>query len=90
MTQSSSHCPTLNMTIVNFQQLKDQLNEGTAILVDVRNPNELQEDGKIPGSFNIALPELSEAFQLSSGEFKEKYGLDLPNKENENLILTCR
>ena len=78
------------MTIVTFQQLTDQLREGTAILVDVRNPNELQEDGKIPGSYNIALPELSEAFQLSDAEFKEKYGLDLPSKDNENLILTCR
>ena len=78
------------MGVVTFQQLTDLLSEGTAVLVDVRNPNELKDDGKIPGSHNVALPELSAAFQLSDAEFKEKYGFSLPSKEAENLILTCR
>ena len=78
------------MGVVTFQQLTALLTEGTAVLVDVRNPNELKEDGKIPGSHNVALPELTEAFQLSSAEFREKYGFSLPSKETENLILTCR
>ena len=78
------------MGVVTFQQLTALLSEGTALLVDVRNPNELKEDGKIPGSYNVALPELSEAFQMASAEFKEKYGFNLPSRQTENLILTCR
>ena len=78
------------MGVVSFQELTALLSEGTAVLVDVRNPNELKDDGKIPGSFNVALPELSEAFQMASAEFKEKYGFNLPSKDTENLILTCR
>ena len=65
------------MGVVTFQQLTALLTEGTAVLVDVRNPNELKDDGKIPGSHNVALPELTEAFQLSSAEFQEKYGFSL-------------
>ena len=87
---SSSQLETAAMGIVTFDQLTAKLGDGSALLVDVRNPNELQEDGKIPGSFNVALPELTAAFQMGSTEFKEKYGFDLPNKENKNLILTCR
>ena len=78
------------MGVVTFQQLTALLSEGAALLVDVRNPNELKEDGKIPGSYNVALPELAEGFQMSSAEFKEKYGFNLPSRETENLILTCR
>ena len=78
------------MGVVTFQQLTALLSEGTALLVDVRNPKELKDDGRIPGSHNVALPELSEAFQMTGTEFKEKYGFDLPSKEAENLILTCR
>ena len=78
------------MAVVSFQELTALLSKGTAVLVDVRNPNELKEDGKIPGSHNVALPELTEAFQMSSAEFKEKYGFNLPSKETENLILSCR
>ena len=78
------------MGVVTFSQLTAMLSEGTAVLLDVRNPKELEEDGKIPGSYNIALPELSGAFQMAGTEFKEKYGFNLPGKEIENLILTCR
>ena len=56
----------------------------------LRNPNELEEDGKISGSFNIPLPEVSSAFQMDSEDFKEKYGFEIPNKECENLIISCR
>ena len=50
--------------------MKPSHSDGSAILVDVRNPNELEENGKIPGSFNIALPDVSGAFQLSASEFR--------------------
>jgi len=78
------------MTVINFEQLSEFLKDGTVVLVDVRNPNELEEDGKISGSFNIPLPEVSSAFQMDSEDFKEKYGFEIPNKECENLIISCR
>ena len=78
------------MGVVDYEQLTALLKDGSIVLVDVRNDSELKEDGKIPGSQNIALPELSAAFQLSPEEFKQKYGFDQPSKENENLVLTCR
>ena len=78
------------MGVVEFEQLTALLQDGSIVLVDVRNESELREDGKIPGSHNIALPELTAAFQLTPEDFKQKYGFDQPSKDNENLILTCR
>ena len=78
------------MTVVDFEQLQSLLQSSSTVLVDVRNPNELQEDGQITGSYNIALPEVSAAFQLEAGEFRSKYGFDMPSKESENLIISCR
>jgi rhodanese-related sulfurtransferase len=68
-----------------------QLNNVSSItLIDVRNKTELEDDGKIPGSFSVPLSELREAFHLSSDEFCEKYGFDLPSKRGNNLVLSCR
>ena len=68
-------------TVLNFEQMNKILKEESLILVDVRNAKELVDDGKIPASFNVPLPDLNEAFQMKSDAFKEKYGFDLPEKE---------
>ena len=68
----------------------DQPEEKKTILVDVRNADELVKDGKIVGSYNVPLPEISSAFQLDKKKFKLKYGFDLVEKDTENLILSCK
>ena len=59
-------------------------------MIDVRNPDELSGDGEIPGSFNIPLPEIEKAFNLSPAEFLEKYKLEIPEKDVKNVVLSCR
>ncbi|XP_059474856.1 thiosulfate sulfurtransferase/rhodanese-like domain-containing protein 3 [Neocloeon triangulifer] len=64
---------------------KDQI-----VLVDVREPKEIQETGKLPGSIHIPLGELQQALQLPSEEFKSKYeGADQPDKTSD-LVFSCR
>ena len=60
------------------------------ILVDVRNRSELVEPGKIPGSFNIPLHQIPEAFLLDPDIFMETYKFPLPDKGAKNVVLTCR
>ena len=80
---------------VDYDQLielmkNDQPEEKKTILVDVRNADELVKDGKIVGSYNVPLPEISSAFQLDKKKFKLKYGFNLVEKDTENLILSCK
>ena len=78
------------MSTVEFDKLSSAMKVSSTVLLDVRNVSELEEDGRIPGSVNIPLPEISAAFQLSAEMFREKYSFPLPDKESETLILTCR
>ena len=75
---------------IEFEQLSSAMKVSSTVLLDVRNLSELKEDGRIPGSVNIPLPEVSAAFRMSLEEFNKKYGFALPDKESESLILTCR
>ena len=38
---------------MDYEDVKKGLEEHTFLLIDVRNPEELQTHGRIPGSFNI-------------------------------------
>lgn len=43
----------ITIPIVNYEDIKDLPNHPEKILIDVREPNELQETGQIPTSINI-------------------------------------
>eukprot|EP00088_Acartia_fossae_P030227 TRINITY_DN31201_c0_g1_i1.p1 TRINITY_DN31201_c0_g1~~TRINITY_DN31201_c0_g1_i1.p1 ORF type:complete len:166 (-),score=46.34 TRINITY_DN31201_c0_g1_i1:47-544(-) len=75
---------------VTFEALQVLLHEKRIVLIDVRNPDELENDGTIPGSVNVPLPEIPEAFEMEPEAFKEKYKFDLPAKDRKDLVLTCR
>jgi len=75
---------------VNFSGLVELLERHEVVLVDVRQPKELLTDGEIPGSVNVPLQEIPAAFQMSSQDFKAKYGFNLPEKDATNVVLTCR
>ena len=77
-------------TTVEFDKLSSAMKVASTVLLDVRSVSELAEDGRIPGSVNIPLPEISGAFQMSAEMFREKYNFSLPDKKSETLILTCR
>jgi rhodanese-related sulfurtransferase len=59
------------------------------ILIDVREPGELQSTGKIPGSRNLPVTSAADAFFLSPEEFEERYGFERPGKDDE-VIFYCK
>jgi rhodanese-related sulfurtransferase len=37
---------------MNAQQVKDAMDEGDVVIVDIRDPREVERDGRIPGAFS--------------------------------------
>lgn len=58
------------------------------MLIDVREPWEIHESGKIPGSVNIPLDDVGEALQMNPKDFKEKYKEVKPSK-SDSLVFSC-
>ncbi|XP_064412344.1 thiosulfate sulfurtransferase/rhodanese-like domain-containing protein 3 isoform X2 [Latimeria chalumnae] len=73
---------------VSYEQLKHLLKTKDAVVIDVREPWELKEYGRIPGSINVPLGELGKALQLDPGDFKEKYSGNQPCK-SDNIVFSC-
>ncbi|XP_011695310.1 PREDICTED: heat shock protein 67B2-like isoform X2 [Wasmannia auropunctata] len=74
---------------VDYEELlKDQKNP-EVLIVDVREPSEIQETGKLPGSINVPMNNLQELVNLSDDEFLNKYGKSKPSKETK-IVFSCR
>jgi rhodanese-related sulfurtransferase len=50
------------------------------LTTDVREPAELQQDGKIPNAINLPLSSLQESLALPDEVFHEKFDFDKPDK----------
>ncbi|KAL5968752.1 Thiosulfate:glutathione sulfurtransferase [Taenia solium] len=59
-------------------------------LFDVREPGELESDGRIPGALNIPVGEVEPAFALNEADFKAKYGVPKPKVTDDNVIFFCK
>ena len=46
MDEANSQIETMNV-----QQIKDAMDKGDVVLVDIRDPREIERDGRIPGAF---------------------------------------
>lgn len=77
------------MRTVDYKKVKEASTTYSAVIVDVRNPDELEEVGGIPSSINIPLPELGSAIKLPDDEFKERYSAGKPSKK-EKVYLSCK
>ncbi|XP_064615421.1 thiosulfate sulfurtransferase/rhodanese-like domain-containing protein 3, partial [Liolophura sinensis] len=85
---SSSHYD--KWTDLTYEDLVALLDSGDIQLFDVREPKELEETGKIPRSVNIPLGQLADVLSLSPEEFKNRFGVDKPKEDDQNIVFHCR
>ena len=85
----SSQTPEQDDQTVNFETLVSLIESGRIQLFDVREPKELESTGKIPGSVNLPLGEVAEAFDLTPEQFQEKYGAKKPEKTDKDITFSC-
>ncbi|CAL1299809.1 unnamed protein product [Larinioides sclopetarius] len=78
------------LAVIEFENLKDKLLKRNITLIDVREPKELKEDGKIPNSVNIPLGQIVDAFKMSEADFQAKYGVQKPDTNSNPFVLSCR
>jgi len=71
---------------VSYDELAEMIEKGTAQLIDIREPKELEEMGAIPTAINIPSKDLASALELTDIEFKDKYGFHKPGLYN-NVVL---
>ncbi|KAG7299677.1 hypothetical protein JYU34_016674 [Plutella xylostella] len=78
------------LAVVDYEYVKRATSDNSILIVDVREPSEVEELGKIPNSINIPLMTVSNALgTVSDEEFLKLYGRQKPSKDAE-IIFYCR
>ena len=75
-------------SVVEYTDVKKHIENRTALVVDVRNPKELVDDGELQGSVLIPLNEVKHAFALPPEIFEKKYQVEKPGF-NSPIIFSC-
>ncbi|KAF5962838.1 hypothetical protein FBULB1_13789 [Fusarium bulbicola] len=76
----------------SFEDIKNHVEKsdpGNVVLIDVREPVELFETGKIPGAINIPITSAAQSFHISDENFEDMYGFQRPAK-NKELVFYCK
>jgi rhodanese-related sulfurtransferase len=84
-----SPLPSLHPSNTNQVQAHLSNPSTDRILIDTREPSELQATGTIPGSINIPITSKPDAFFISPEEFEDRMGFERPGKEKE-VVFYCK
>lgn len=79
---------TDNLPVVDFNYVKRATSMNEVMIVDVREPDEIKEHGKIPNSVNIPLGSVNATLSMSEKDFQQAFNRTKPN-ENTELIFYC-
>lgn len=93
---STSSSPTTQAPprIYTFAEIQDLSTTTTPdahrILIDVREPGELQSTGRIPGAQNLPVSSGADGFFLPADEFEERFGFPKPDAKTDEVIFYCK
>ncbi|KAI3402144.1 hypothetical protein diail_73 [Diaporthe ilicicola] len=59
------------------------------VVVDVREPGELESTGRVPGAINIPVTSQPDSFHITEEEFEDRFGYPRPGKDDE-VVFYCK
>lgn len=59
------------------------------VIVDVREPGEIQSTGKIPGAINIPITSAAQSFHVPEADFEHVFGFERPSRDS-TLLFYCK
>ncbi|VEL08133.1 unnamed protein product [Protopolystoma xenopodis] len=71
---------------LNKQELQSLIESKSPVIIDVRNPKDVEKTGAIPGSINIPLRDLKKCLLLPDAEFLENFKITKSQFSQENVI----
>ncbi|XP_034826225.1 rhodanese domain-containing protein CG4456-like [Maniola hyperantus] len=76
--------------VVSYEDMLKVIHQPEKVIIDVRNPDEVNSTGKIPSSINIPLGNVQDALAtMSDEEFQKTFRRTKPSASDE-LIFYCR
>ena len=72
---------------VSFKEFEEYRALKKSLIIDVREPAELEQLGRVPGAVNCPLGDIAAAFDMSEEDFQHSYGCEKPDSEDQIVTL---
>lgn len=59
-------------------------------IIDVREPGEVAQTGRIPGSLNVPMTSAPDSFHVSEDEFEDRFGFARPDPADGEVLFYCK
>ncbi|XP_055902741.1 rhodanese domain-containing protein CG4456-like [Eupeodes corollae] len=88
---NKNYCTRVNIPVVEYAEVKDLPNHPEKLLIDVREPREIEGTGLIPTAIRIPLGIVDQelAPHVKAEDFQKKYGRPKPDAKTY-IIMQCR
>lgn len=87
--QNDTNLTKIGKDQIDYSEFEHYRLNRKALIVDVRTPEELKQNGEIPNTINIPLAHIPVIFSVNSAEFEDEYGVPKPG-ENDPIIVFCK
>ncbi|KAI1083626.1 Rhodanese-like domain-containing protein [Whalleya microplaca] len=91
--EATSTATETGSKIWSFEEIKNLATSPSSTphitLIDVREPGELAQTGRIPGALNIPITSSPDAFHVPADEFEDRHGFARPPPDVE-LVFYCK
>ena len=75
---------------INYNEFENYRMKGSALIIDVRSPEELKKNGEIPNTINIPIGLITSYFHGEYvNDFENDYGVPIPGAD-EPIIVFCK
>ncbi|XP_076648501.1 rhodanese domain-containing protein CG4456 [Halictus rubicundus] len=75
---------------LDYKDILKAQKDDNVLIIDVREQNEIDETGKLPGSIHIPMGDVTNALlNLTEKDFKSRFNKEKPSKSTK-IILSCR
>jgi rhodanese-related sulfurtransferase len=81
--------PMSNLSFVLFLSADWSTDAFPVPHLDVREPEELLETGRIPGAINVPITSAIQSFHIADEDFTDMYGFERPSKDT-HLMFYCK
>ena len=88
--QGLNHKNKIGKTTINYNEFESYRLKGTALIIDVRSPEELKKNGDIPNTINIPVGLITSYFYGEyANDFDSDFGVPLPGCDDP-IIFFCK
>ncbi|GAW18648.1 hypothetical protein ANO14919_081290 [Xylariales sp. No.14919] len=89
----SSTAPPAESKIWTFEEIQSLSSNPSptspTIIIDVREPAELRDTGRIPGALNIPISTAPDSFHIGDAEFEDRFGFARPGPASP-VVFYCK